>query len=66
MPEFLNSIEEAIKTWHGIEAPNDPAKRMAADLASMIAAFEKLRGDLRFEEEPAIFERVLLEMREQG
>ena len=66
MDDFLGSVEAAIKTWHGIDAPNEPARRMAADLASMIAAFEKVRGALRFEEEPASFEAALLEMREEG
>jgi hypothetical protein len=48
-----------IATWHGVTAPNDPARRLAAELADTIAAFEKLRGTLVFEDEPASFEAAL-------
>ncbi len=59
MTAFLVQTETMIATWHGVTAPNDPARRMAADLADTIAAFEKLRGTLVFEDEPASFEAAL-------
>ena len=59
MPDFLPATEAAIATWHGVTAPNDPARRMAADLAATIAAFEALRGTLAFEAEPSSFEAAL-------
>ncbi len=57
--EFLALTEAYIATWHGIAAPNDPARRMAADLKTVIAAFEAQRGRLRFEDEPSSFEAAL-------
>ncbi len=59
MSEFEQMIETEIATWHGIHPPNDPAKRLAADLAATIAAFEALRGQLQFEDEPSSFEAAL-------
>ena len=59
MDDFLAATEAAIATWHGVAAPNDPARRMAADLASTIAAFEALRGGLAFEDEPSSFDAAL-------
>src|SRR5438128_9025314 len=44
--EFLATTEALIATWHGITTPNDAARRLAADLASTIAAFEQVRGTL--------------------
>jgi hypothetical protein len=64
MNELLAEIEATISRWHGIRAPNDPARRMAADLASVITGFEELRGTMRFEDEPSSFEAVLHETRE--
>lgn len=59
MDEFLVSLEATIARWHGVEAPNEAARRMAADLASVIAGFTGLRGTLRFEDEPSSFEAAL-------
>ena len=59
MDEFLARTEETIARWHAIGAPNDPAKRLAAELSETIAAFEALRGTLVFEDEPASFEAAL-------
>ena len=44
--------------------PNDPGRRMAADLAATIAAFTAQRDMLQFEDEPASFEAVLHAMRD--
>ncbi len=59
MSTFLADTEAFITTWHGVTPPNDPARRLAAELADTIAAFEKLRGALVFEDEPASFEAAL-------
>jgi hypothetical protein len=62
--EFLRQTEQMIATWHGVAAPNDPGRRMAADLASVIRAFEAQRGTLVFEDEPASFEVALRDTQE--
>jgi hypothetical protein len=64
MGDFDAEVEATIARWHGIAAPNEPARRMAADLISTIRAFEALRGTLVFEEEPASFEAALHETKE--
>ncbi len=64
MDDFLAETELTIARWHGVAAPNEPARRMAADLANTIAAFESLRGTLRFEDEPSSFETALHDMQE--
>jgi hypothetical protein len=62
--EFPDVTEAMILAWHGITPSNDAAKRFAVDLASSIRAFEKVRGQMRFEDEPATFEQALHETRE--
>jgi hypothetical protein len=64
MNDFAAEVEATIARWHGIVAPNDPARRMAADLINTIRAFEALRGTLVFEDEPSSFETALLETKE--
>ncbi|MGA8192155.1 MAG: hypothetical protein WB902_02170 [Acetobacteraceae bacterium] len=64
MDDFAAEIEATIARWHGIVAPNDPARRMAAELISTIRAFEALRGTLAFEDEPASFEAALHDAKE--
>jgi hypothetical protein len=59
MGAFETSIEATIARWHGINPPNEPAKRLAAELAETIEAFEALRGTLAFEDEPSSFEAAL-------
>ena len=64
MDPFEAEVEATIARWHGIVAPNDPARRMAAELISTIRAFEALRGRLAFEDEPASFEAALHDAKE--
>jgi hypothetical protein len=64
--DFLAQTEAYIATWHGIHAPNDAGRRLAADLAGTIRAFEAQRGRLRFEDEPSSFEAALAEAKEQA
>lgn len=59
MGAFETSVEATIARWHGIEAPNDPARRLASELAGTIEAFEALRGQMVFEDEPSSFEAAL-------
>lgn len=66
MDPFEAEVEATIARWHGIVAPNDPARRMAAELISTIRAFEALRGTLAFEDEPASFEAALHDAKEGG
>ena len=62
--EFLPATEAMIETWHGVTAPNEPARRLAADLANTIRAFEAVRDGMRFEDEPASFELALQQCKE--
>jgi hypothetical protein len=62
--EFLARTEATIADWHGIAAPNEAARRMAAELADTIAAFAAVRGTIRFEDEPSSFEAALRELME--
>lgn len=62
--EFLSVTEAMIAAWHGITVPNDAAKRLAADLAATIRAFEAVRGMLKFEDAPSSFESALSECKE--
>ena len=57
-------IEAQIATWSGIVPPNDPGRRLAADLAATIRAFEALRYQMVFEDEPSSFAAVLLDTKE--
>ena len=59
MGAFETSVEATISRWFGIKPPNDPARRLAAELAGTIEAFEALRGTLVFEDEPSSFEAAL-------
>jgi hypothetical protein len=59
MSAFETSVEATITRWHGIKAPNEPARRLAEELTATIAAFEALRGTLVFEDEPSSFEAAL-------
>jgi len=59
MDDFLTGTEATIARWHGVAAPNEQARRMARELLDIITAFERLRGTLRFEDEPSSFEAAL-------
>ena len=64
MDDFLARTEAMIAAWHGVQAPNEAGRRMAADLADTIRAFENLRATMRFEDEPATFEQALQQSKE--
>ena len=64
MPQLPAIIDDYVAAWSGITLPNDPARRLAADLANTIAAFEAVRGTLKFEDEPSSFGAALLAAKE--
>ena len=66
MQNSPTDTEASIQRWFGIEPPNDPGRRMAADLDRSIRAFETLRGTIVFEDEPASFEAALQATKETG
>ena len=66
MDDFPTVTETTIARWFGVSPPNDPGRRMAADLVHTIAAFEQLRGTLVFEDEPSSFEAALQATKETG
>ncbi|ACI52019.1 conserved hypothetical protein [Gluconacetobacter diazotrophicus PA1 5] len=57
--KFEQMIETGIATWSGIVPPSELARRLEAELAVTISAFEAMRGQLRFEDEPSSFEAAL-------
>lgn len=57
--DFVARTEATITDWHAITPPNQAAHRFAADLAQTIAAFEAIRGQLAFEDEPSDFTAAL-------
>ena len=66
MDAFDTLVETTIARWFAIEPPNAPAKRLAAELADTIRAFEALRGTLAFEDEPSSFEAALQATKEDA
>ncbi len=66
MGDFETLVEATIARWHGIEPPNDPGRRLAAELAATITAFEALRGTIVFEDEPSSFEAALQATKESA
>ena len=66
MGAFETSVEATIARWFGIKPPNDPARRLAAELADTITAFEALHGTLVFEDEPSSFEAALQATKESA
>jgi hypothetical protein len=61
----MEQAKAAIRHWTGVECPNPAGRRALDDFPALIAEFAALRGSLAFEEEPAAFEAVLREEKEQ-
>lgn len=57
-------VVETARLWSGVAVPNQAALELAADLQQVLRGFEKLRGRMRFEDEPASFEAALRDGRE--
>ena len=66
MDAFPQQTEAYVERWFGILPPNDPGRRLMAELAGTIQAFEALRGTLVFEDEPSSFESALQATKETG
>lgn len=64
--EPMDQAQEAIRLWSGVDCPNAAGRRALDDLPALIREFEALRGSIVFEDEPAVFETVLREEKEQG
>ncbi len=64
MSDTQDLVAAQVAAWSGITPPNEPARRLAADLAATIAAFEALRGQLQFEDEPSSFAAALQDTKE--
>jgi len=58
-------VDEQAKAWSGIGPPNATAHEWAQGFAAVIKGFEKLRGELKFEDEPSSFEAALQETKER-
>ncbi len=65
MPKKIQTIvEEQAKAWSHVRPPNPAGEEFAAGLAGLIDGFEKLRGQMAFEDEPSSFEAALQETKE--
>lgn len=58
-------LMDSIQRWQGISVPNAAARYGLKDFEGLIAALEKLRGGLVFEDEPASFEAALTACKEK-
>jgi hypothetical protein len=58
-------VEEQAKLWSGVAPPNAASEEFARGLAEIAKGFERLRGQMAFEEEPSSFEAALHEIKEQ-
>ena len=58
-------VEEQAKLWSGVAPPNAASEDFARGLAEIAKGFERLRGQMVFEEEPSSFEAALHEIKEQ-
>lgn len=64
-PRLVIPAMEAIRLWQGVAVPNAAARVGLAELEGLIAALEKLRGTMVFEDEPSSFETALRECMER-
>ncbi|HWX60494.1 hypothetical protein [Bradyrhizobium sp.] len=65
-PPPSDLVEANAKLWSGVVPPNAAAVEMADMLAQVIEGFERLRGELQFEDEPATFLTALQATKEIG
>ncbi len=65
-PRLVVPTMEAIRQWQGVSVPNAAARHGLAEMEGLIAALEKLRGTMGFEEEPSGFEAALQACREKS
>ncbi len=60
-----HQVEEQAKLWSGIAPPNAASEEFARGLAEVAKGFERVRGQMAFEDEPSSFEAALHEIKEQ-
>jgi hypothetical protein len=58
-------VEEQAKVWSGVAPPNAASGDFARGLGEAIQGFERMRGQLAFEDEPSSFEAALRETKER-
>lgn len=58
-------VEEQVGAWSGVVPPNAESAKLAQALSGIIEGFEKIRGQLQFENEPSSFEAALQETKER-
>jgi hypothetical protein len=58
-------VQQQAVAWSGVKPPNPAGEEFAAGLAGVVRGFEKLRGELAFEDEPSTFEAALQETKER-
>ena len=63
--KIKHPVEEQAKLWSGIAPPNAASEEFARGLAEIAKGFERMRGQMAFEDEPSSFEAALHEIKEQ-
>lgn len=63
-PELVVPTMEAIRRWAGVAPPNAAARAGLADMAALIAEFERIRAGMVFEDEPSRFDAALKSCKE--
>jgi hypothetical protein len=58
-------VAEQAKLWSGVSPPNSASEEFARGLADIAKGFERIRGEMAFEDEPSSFEAALRETKEQ-
>ncbi|NQW51739.1 MAG: hypothetical protein HQ465_10910 [Rhodospirillales bacterium] len=59
-------VKEQAATWSTVKPPNSAGEEFATGLGDVLRGFEKLRGELAFEDEPSSFEAALQETKERN
>lgn len=60
-----HQVEEHVKLWSGVAPPNTASEEFARGLDEIAKGFERMRGQMAFEDEPSSFEAALHEIKEQ-
>ena len=60
-----HQVAEQANLWSGIAPPNAASEEFARGLAEIAKGFERMRGQMAFEDEPSSFEAALHEIKEQ-
>jgi len=63
--DIERQVEEQAKFWSRITPPNAVGHNFARELAATVQGFERVRGQLAFEDEPSSFEAALQDTKER-